>query len=280
MTQHHPPPLSTFTFIANSGQPYLRHDETGVFVVADGGGTKGLTGLHRGGFLRGLHCGGIKVPQPCSDNTKVGLVANIDEAVPDVAVKNGGSLSLITSENFPVLRQVGLGASLAKLEANAMLAPMYTADSSVQMVYVSRGSGRVQMVGFNGQNVLDTKVQAGKLFVVPKFFTVSVIAEGEGMECFSILTSSKPLFGQLAGKTSVLKALSPSVLQASLNVTPQFEELFKSKKEVLDVIQFSFRLSIWASSRHPMQPEYGPRWATLFWNWARLKVLARRLAQA
>ncbi|CAK9144943.1 unnamed protein product [Ilex paraguariensis] len=134
---------------------------------------------------------GINMPQPCKDNTKEGLVANIDEAVPDVAVKNDGLLSLITSENFPVLGQIGLSASLAKLEANAMLAPMYTADSSVQMVYVSSGSGRVQMVGFNGQNALDTKVQAGKLFVVPKFVTVSVIAEGEGMECFSILTSSK-----------------------------------------------------------------------------------------
>ncbi|CAK9182095.1 unnamed protein product [Ilex paraguariensis] len=48
----------------------------------------------------------------------------------------------------------------------------------------------------------DTKVQAGKLFVVPKFFNVSVIAEGEGMGVFSIQTSPKPLFGQLDGKTS------------------------------------------------------------------------------
>ncbi|CAK9152108.1 unnamed protein product, partial [Ilex paraguariensis] len=61
--------------------------------------------------------------QPCKDNIKEGLVANIDEAVPDVAVQNEGSLSLITSENFPVFRQDGLSASLAKLDANAMLAP-------------------------------------------------------------------------------------------------------------------------------------------------------------
>ncbi|CAK9163971.1 unnamed protein product [Ilex paraguariensis] len=113
-------------------------------------------------------------------NSQTGvLIVKLEEVVPDVAVKNGESLSLITSENFPVLGQVGLGARVAKLEANAMLAPKYTADS-----LVSNGLGRQWQWK-------DTKVQAGKLFVVPKFFTVSVIAEGEGMRVFSIQTSPK-----------------------------------------------------------------------------------------
>ena len=39
----------------------------------------------------------------------------------------------------------------------------------------------------------------------------------------------RPVFGEFTGKTSVWGALSPQVLQASLNVGPEFEQLFRAK---------------------------------------------------
>ena len=39
-----------------------------------------------------------------------------------------------------------------------------------------------------------------------------------------------PIFSHLAGKTSVWKAISAEVLQASFNTTPEMEQLFRFKR--------------------------------------------------
>ncbi|KAA8545521.1 hypothetical protein F0562_020305 [Nyssa sinensis] len=129
------------------------------------------------------------------------FVFNLDNALADINVKNAGSLTTLTAAKLPVLTKLGVSASLVKLDANAMCSPMYTTDSEVQLTYIVKGSGKIEIVGFNGECLLGTTVQAGQM----------------------------PVFGQLAGATSVWKALSPAILQASLNVTEEFAELFSSK---------------------------------------------------
>ncbi|KAL6329337.1 hypothetical protein AAG906_017641 [Vitis piasezkii] len=171
---------------------------------------------------------GHKMPHPCKNSTDK-LVYNIDAALPDIHVQNAGLLTALTAKKFPFLGEVGLSATLVKLDANAMSSPIYAADSSVQVIYVAKGSGRIQVVGINGERALDTKVKAGHLCVVPRYFVASVIADGEGMEYFSMITTTQPVFGEFTGKTSVWGALSPQALQASLNVGPEFEQLFRAK---------------------------------------------------
>lgn len=39
-----------------------------------------------------------------------------------------------------------------------------------------------------------------------------------------------PIFTNLAGKTSILKAVSPAVLEASFNVGPDLEKALRSKR--------------------------------------------------
>ncbi|KAK9287260.1 hypothetical protein L1049_015673 [Liquidambar formosana] len=171
---------------------------------------------------------GRNMPQPCKGvNNK--LIFNIDDALPDINVKGGGTLTTLTAAKVPSLGEIELSANLEKLDANALSSPIYTTDSAVQVTYVARGSGRIQIVGIDGKRVLDTKVKAGVLFVVPRFFVVAKVADAEGMECFSVMTTSQPVIEQLSGKISVWKALSPVVLQASLNVTAEFEKNFISK---------------------------------------------------
>jgi len=41
---------------------------------------------------------------------------------------------------------------------------------------------------------------------------------------------NSPIFSHLAGRTSVWKAISPEVLEASFNTTPEMEKLFRSKR--------------------------------------------------
>ncbi|XP_038877969.1 13S globulin basic chain-like [Benincasa hispida] len=104
---------------------------------------------------------------------------------------------------------------------------MYVAEPSDQLIYVAKGSGKIQIVGFSSK--INVEVKMGQLILVPRYFAVGKIAGEEGLECISMITDTHPLVEELAGKTSVLEALSPEVFQVSYNVTAKFEELFRSK---------------------------------------------------
>ncbi|KAL2935314.1 Glycinin G3 [Bienertia sinuspersici] len=180
------------------------------------------------------------MPKPSKDKH---ITSNFDNIKPDIHVENGGSLTSLTSENYSALEGVQqLSGKLLKLDPNAMFGPSYYArESGIELIYVTKGSGWVQIVGINGQMVLDTKLEAGQLFAVPKFYVVAIGAGEEGIECFSIITTSsieynivinlvnshdRPIFGEVAGKNSLWKVLSPEVLQVSLNINPDLVKLF------------------------------------------------------
>ncbi|KAK9929264.1 hypothetical protein M0R45_026368 [Rubus argutus] len=135
----------------------------------------------------------------------------------------------LTEKEFPFLNKAGLSANLIKLEPDAISSPIYTTDSMVQLIYVVRGGGRVQIAGLNGQRVLDAEVTAGHLMVVPRFFMEAKLAGEEGLDCLSVITSSRAVLEDLTGKTSVLGALSPEVLQTSLSISPELQTLLQSK---------------------------------------------------
>ncbi|OVA18197.1 11-S seed storage protein [Macleaya cordata] len=172
---------------------------------------------------------GFSMPEPKEEDRK-GMALNCEEAPLDVDIKNGGRVVVLNTQNLPLVGEVGLGADLVRLDGGAMCSPGFSCDSAFQVTYIIRGSGRVQVVGVDGKRVLETRVKAGNLFIVPRFFVVSKIDDGEGMEWFSIITTPNPIFTHLAGRTSVWKALSPQVLEASFNVSPEVEKHFRSKR--------------------------------------------------
>ncbi|KAJ6423379.1 hypothetical protein OIU84_024344 [Salix udensis] len=173
---------------------------------------------------------GVSMPQPNSKTTEK-MVYNIDAAPADVEVNGGGVFKTLTVAKFPFLEEAGLSVNHVRLEANAMHSPSYTADGTFQAFYVASGAGRVQVVGIGGKRALDTKIQAGQLLVVPRFFVVAQIADSEGMEFVSILPTTSPVVEEFASKKSVWNALSPIVSQVALSVTPEFEEFFKSNMQ-------------------------------------------------
>ncbi|KAK4358570.1 hypothetical protein RND71_020799 [Anisodus tanguticus] len=111
-----------------------------------------------------------------------------------------------------------------------MCSPGFSCDSALQVTYIVRGSVRVQVVGVDGKRVLETHIKAGCLFIVLRFFVVSKIGNPDGMKWFSIITTPNPMFTHLAGRTSAWKALSPQVLQAAFNVSPDVEKQFSSNR--------------------------------------------------
>ncbi|XP_061365762.1 glutelin type-A 2-like, partial [Gastrolobium bilobum] len=176
------------------------------------------------------------MPKPHMNLTEK-LVYNIDVARPDNKVENGGLVTTLTEANFAFIGNVGLSVIKVKLQPHAIKAPSYSASPAVQLIYIARGGGKIEIVGLNGKSVLDTQVKAGHLLVVPQFFVVAEIAGEEGMESYSILTTTRPLLEELAGNESVWSAISPSVQEVALNVDSEFQKLFISKvKETTNLI--------------------------------------------
>ncbi|KAJ3676650.1 hypothetical protein LUZ60_004062 [Juncus effusus] len=172
---------------------------------------------------------GRKLPEGKAEERE-GFVLNCFEAELDVDIEGGGNVVVLNSKNLPLVGEVGLGADLVRLKGGAMCSPGFSCDSAFQVTYIVKGSGRVQVVGIDGKRVLETEIKGGSLFIVPRFFVVSKIAGKEGMEWFSIITTPNPVFSHLAGRTSVWKAISPEVLEASFDTTPEMERLFRSKR--------------------------------------------------
>ncbi|KAL3515626.1 hypothetical protein ACH5RR_022528 [Cinchona calisaya] len=134
---------------------------------------------------------GQNLPNPSNISSAKIVSYNLENAKPDLQVNNGGSLTTATAQNFPILDKIGLSAGLINLYNDSLLTPQFTVDSSNQLIYVTNGSGRVQIVGLNGQNVLDANAQKGQLFIVPKFFIAAKLAGEGGLKYINVVTSSK-----------------------------------------------------------------------------------------
>ncbi|KAB1995710.1 hypothetical protein ES319_D13G178800v1 [Gossypium barbadense] len=189
---------------------------------------KALIGNQKGKGIVKLDAN-VKMPEPKPDHRK-GMALNCEEAPLDTNIKNAGNVVLLNTQNLPLVGQVGLGADLVRLEGNAMCSPGFSCDSALQVTYIVKGSGRLQVVGVDGKRVLETIVKAGNLLIVPRFFVVSKIADPGGLSWFSIITTPNPMFTHLAGSIGAWKAISPEVLQAAFKVTAETEKLFRSKR--------------------------------------------------
>lgn len=133
---------------------------------------------------------GFKMPEPKSD-TRKGMALNCLEAPLDVDIKGGGKVVVLNTKNLPLVGEVGLGADLVSIYGGSMCSPGFSCDSALQVTYIVKGSGRVQVVGADGKRILETTVKGGNLFIVPRFCVVSKIADSDGLEWFSIITTPK-----------------------------------------------------------------------------------------
>ncbi|KAL4610389.1 hypothetical protein ACB092_08G047400 [Castanea dentata] len=147
---------------------------------------KDLVGKQSGNGIVQLH-GKFKRPEPKKEHRE-GMALNCEEAPLDVDIKKGGRVVVLNTNNLPLVGEVGLGADLVRLVGSAICSPGFSCDSALQVTYVIRGSGCLQVVGVDGHRVLETTVKAGNLLIVPRFFVVSKIAAPDGMEWFSIIT--------------------------------------------------------------------------------------------
>ncbi|GFS30663.1 RmlC-like cupins superfamily protein [Actinidia rufa] len=150
----------------------------------------------------------LKMPEPNEEHQN-GMALNCEEPL-DVDIKRGGRVVVLNTKNLPLVGEVRLGDDL--------------------------------VVGVDGKRILETTIKGGDLFIVPRFFVASKIADPDGMEWFSIITTPDPIFTHLAGSIATWMALSPEVVRASFNIGSDREMApLKSLEREFSIIDSNFQ---------------------------------------
>ncbi|KAK6138873.1 hypothetical protein DH2020_027382 [Rehmannia glutinosa] len=100
-------------------------------------------------------------------------------------------------------------------EYNAILAPHWNVNAH-SIIYITRGSGRFQVVGHTGKSVFDGDVREGQMIIVPQnYVVVKRASEDEGLEWISFKTNDNAVTSQLAGRLSAIRAFPLEVVMNS-----------------------------------------------------------------
>jgi mannose-6-phosphate isomerase-like protein (cupin superfamily) len=163
------------------------------------------------------------------------LKENIGDASrADVYNPHGGRITTLNSLNLPILRFLQLSAEKGVLYRNGMLSPHWNLNSH-SVMYVTRGSARIQISGENGDNVFDDEVNEGQFLVIPQNFAVVKRAGSEGFEWIAIKTNDNAITSRLAGKMSAIRSLPEEVLMNSFQISREDARDLKQNREEMTV---------------------------------------------
>jgi len=87
------------------------------------------------------------------------------------------------------------------------------------VMYVTRGSARVQIVGNRGNTAFNGELRQGQLIVVPQDFALLIQARSQGFEWVAIKTNDNALISPIVGKTSILRGVPEEVLRNAYRVS-------------------------------------------------------------
>nr|XP_016458794.1 PREDICTED: vicilin-like seed storage protein At2g28490 [Nicotiana tabacum] len=133
----------------------------------------------------------------------------------------GWSLALDQSDYSP-LKHADIGVYLVNLSAGAMMAP-HINPTATEYGIVLRGSGSIQIVYPNGTLAMNSRVNEGDVFWVPRYFPFCQIASRTGpFEFFGFTTTAKknrPQF--LVGQNSILQSMRGPEFAAAFGVSEE-----------------------------------------------------------
>ncbi|KAK6914095.1 Cupin 1 [Dillenia turbinata] len=123
---------------------------------------------------------------------------------------------------------------------NALMAPKWTMNAHCVM-YITKGNGRVQVVGPAGQSVFNGQVRERQVLVVPQNFAVMKKAGNQGLEWITFQTNDNAMSSQLAGRLSVLRSMPVEVLMNSYDISRDEARSVKYNREELTVLSPNVR---------------------------------------
>ncbi|KAJ6315090.1 hypothetical protein OIU78_018555 [Salix suchowensis] len=156
----------------------------------------------------------------------------------DVFNPQAGRLTTVNSLNLPILRHIQLSAQRGVLYPNAMMTPNWNINAH-SICYITRGSGRIQIVGDNGQAVFDGQVQEGQVITAPQNFAVVKKAGSQGLEWVSFKTNDNAQISQMAGRVSVIRAIPEDVLANAFQITREDVRKLKNNRDEVSVFSSS-----------------------------------------
>ncbi|XP_010025835.2 11S globulin seed storage protein 1 [Eucalyptus grandis] len=160
----------------------------------------------------------------------------------DIYNPRGGRFTTLNSFSLPILSFIGLSATRAVLYRDAIVAPHYHMNCH-GVIYVTRGSGRIQIVDDSANTVFDGQLQEGQLLVVPQNFAVVKKAGSEGFEYVSFRTNDNAMVSSLAGRLSVIRSLPEQVVMNSYDVSREEARRLKYSREEFAVLSPGSRSS-------------------------------------
>ena len=114
------------------------------------------------------------------------------------------------------------------------MAPLWNVNAH-SIIYIIRGSGRIQIVGNSGKSMFNDHVKEGQFIVVPQNFAVIKKASGDGLEWIAFKTNGNAMTSQLAGRVSAIRNMPEEVLMNSYDISRDKARKLKYNREEMTV---------------------------------------------
>lgn len=123
---------------------------------------------------------------------------------------------------------------------NSLMAPHWNMNAH-SIIYVTRGNGRLQVVGNLGETVFDGQLRQDQILIVPQNFAVVKKAGSEGFEWISFKTNDNAMISPLAGRLSAIRNMPEEVLMNSYDISGEDARNLKYSRDELTVFGPGFR---------------------------------------
>ena len=104
------------------------------------------------------------------------------------------------------------------------------------IIYITRGNGRIQIVGDNGRTIFDGEVREGQVVTAPQSFAVVKKVGSQGFEWVSFKTNDNAQVSQLAGRVSTIRGLPVEVVANSFQISREDARRLKNNRDRKSVV--------------------------------------------
>ncbi|KAI3742681.1 hypothetical protein L1987_60374 [Smallanthus sonchifolius] len=136
----------------------------------------------------------------------------------DLVNPQAGKIANLNSFKFPILKHLQLSAERGELQRNAIQSPHWTINAH-NLLYVTEGTLRVQIVNNEGNSVFDNELREGQVVVIPQNFAVIKRAGEQGARWVSFKTNDNAMIANLAGRVSAISSLPVDVVANSYQLS-------------------------------------------------------------
>ncbi|KAF3341807.1 glutelin type-B 5-like isoform X1 [Carex littledalei] len=166
-----------------------------------------------------------------------------DPSRADIYNPRSGRITILNNQKLPILNNVQMSANRVVLRRNSVLAPHWNINAH-SLIYVTGGSGRVQIVNHQGRTVFDGQLRQRQILLIPQNYAVLKRAYQDQFEYVSFKTNPNAMVSKITGKESIIGALPLDVLRASYRLTiEQARRLKNSRREEMALFAPRFQRS-------------------------------------